>query len=135
MRKLSSYINKDLQHQAKYLHRLTLSLRMHLPEDLANHCWVANVENRILTIVTDDPSRASALRFQQLEILKQLNSELSTVNEYLNQIKVSISKYTSGIKSPTEKRFLYPKNDDPIKKSTGAIKHLALKNTLQKLSD
>jgi len=87
MQKFSSYITSDLQKKAKLLHRLTLSIRMQLPEDLARHCWVASIDNRTLTIVTDDPSRASIIRFQQREILKQLNQELSlTVKEYLNQI-------------------------------------------------
>ena len=55
MQKLSSYISAGLQDKTKLLHRLTLSLRMQLPEALARHCWVASLDNRTLTIITDDP--------------------------------------------------------------------------------
>jgi len=107
MQKFSSYISVDLLKKAKLLHRLTLSIRMQLPEDLARHCWVASIDNRTLTVVTDDPNRASIIRFQQREILKQLNQELSlTVKEYLNQIKVKIGIHVSGMESPTETQFL-----------------------------
>ena len=88
MQKFTSYISVDLQKKAKLLHRLTLSIRMQLPGDLANHCWVAGIDNRTLTIVTDDPSRASIIRFQQLEILKLLNSENDKILHILS-VKLS----------------------------------------------
>ncbi len=135
MQKFSSYITSDLQKKAKLLHRLTLSIRMQLPEDLARHCWVASIDNRTLTIVTDDPSRASIIRFQQREILKQLNQELSlTVKEYLNQIKVKICNSISGINQPTKAHNLTPESADTIKRSAKDIKDLELKKALEKLA-
>ena len=93
MQKLSSYISADLQDKTKLLHRLTLSLRMQLPETLARHCWVVSLDNRTLTIITDDPGQASLLRYQQYEILKQLNQELGLASkEYLNRLKIKIRK-------------------------------------------
>ena len=135
MQKLSSFIGSDLQKKAKLLHRLTLSLKMQLPAVLADHCWVASIENRTLTIITDDPSRASLVRFQQYEILKQLNQELSlTVKEYLNQIKIRISKVTSGIESPTKPETLSPPSAHLINECASGINDIGLKKALQKLS-
>ena len=103
MQKVSYYIKSDLQSKAKLLYRLTLSLRTQLPSDLAHHCWVANVDKNTLTIVTNDSCLASRIRFQQGEILKLLNHELSpTLNEYLKRIKIKINKVLSGIEAPTK---------------------------------
>lgn len=135
MQKFSSYINIDLQKKAKLLHRLTLSIRMQLPEDLASHCWVAGIDNRTLTIVTDDPNRASVIRFQQREILKQLNQELSlTVKEYLNQIKVKISNVINGVNHPTKAEYLSSESAQHIEKCSKDIKDLELQKAMQKLA-
>lgn len=135
MQKLSSYIGTDLRKKAKLLHRLTLSIRMQLPTDLARHCWVASIENRTLTIITDDPSRASLVRFQQHEILKQLNQELSlTVKEYLNRIKIRISNVASGVEPPTKSLPLSNPSAQQIKECAKSIKHAGLKDALQHLA-
>ncbi len=135
MQKFSSYISVDLQKKAQLLHRLTLSIRMQLPEDLASHCWVAGIDNRTLTIVTDDPNRASVIRFQQREILKQLNQELSlTVKEYLNQIKVKICNVINGVNHPTKAESLSPESANLIKQSARDIKDLDLQKAMQHLA-
>lgn len=135
MQKFSSYIGTDLQKKAKLLHRLSLSLRTQLPEDLASHCWVAGIDNRTLTIVTDDPNRASVIRFQQREILKQLNQELSlTVKEYLNQIKVKICNVISGVNHPTKAQNLTQNSADHINRCAKDIKDLELKKAMQRLA-
>ena len=135
MRKFSSYINTDLQKKAKLLHRLTLSLRMHLPAELASHCWVGGVADRTLTIITDDPSRASLVRFQQREILKQLNQELSlTVKEYLNRIKIKISTIASGSEDLTKAPFLSTSSAQHIDECACNIKDLELRQALQQLA-
>jgi hypothetical protein len=134
-KKITSYISLDLQKKAKLLHRLTLSLKMLLPEDLASHCWVAGIDNRTLTIVTDDPSRASIIRFQQREILKQLNQELSlTVKEYLNQIKVKIGNVINGANHATKAEFLSKNSAHHIDQCAKSIKDLELQNAMQQLA-
>lgn len=136
MQKFTSYISVDLQKKAKLLHRLTLSIRMQLPGDLANHCWVAGIDNRTLTIVTDDPSRASVIRFQQREILKQLNQELSlTVKEYLNQIKVKICNVINGVNHPTKAQYLTTYSANHIKLCAKDIKDLELQKAMQRLGE
>lgn len=135
MQKFTSYISADLQKKAQLLHRLTLSIRMQLPGDLANHCWVAGIDNRTLTIVTDDPNRASVIRFQQREILKQLNQELSlTVKEYLNQIKVKISSVIGGVNHPTKTEKLSSNSARHIERCSRDIKDLELQKAMRRLA-
>jgi len=135
MQKFSSYISLDLQKKAKLLHRLTLSLKMQLPEDLASHCWVAGIDDRTLTIITDDPSRANIIRFQQREILKQLNQELSlTVKEYLNQIKVKICNVINGVNHPTKAKYLTSNSANHINQCAKSIKDLGLQKAMQQLA-
>ena len=135
MQKLSSYLDTKLQDKTKLLHRLTMSIRMQLPAELTSHCWVANIENRTLTIVTDNPSQASLIRFQQHEILKQLNQELGlSLREYLNQLKIKIRKATGGrkLEPPT-----YTISDDGARHIQACAEHVddpALKEALQHLA-
>jgi len=119
-KKISSYISTDLQKKAQLLHRLT---------------WVAGIDNRTLTIVTDDPSRASIIRYQQRELLKQLNQELSlTVKEYLNQIKVKICNVINGVNHPTKVSNLSPTSANHIEKCAKDIKDLDLQNAMKRLA-
>ena len=135
MQKLSSYIGIDLQKKAKLLHRLTLSIRVLLPAELAGHCWVAGINNRTLTVITDDPSRASLIRFQQHEILKQLNQELSpTVKEYLNQIKIRIGSITKGVEPQAKHLSLSNPSAQLLKECANSIEDRELKEALQHLA-
>lgn len=135
MQKLSSYISTNLQNKAKFLHRLTLCIRMHLPSELANHCWVASINDRTLTVVTNDPSRASLIRFQQREILKQMNQELDlTVKEYLNRIKIRISNVASGIEPPIKAMLLSETSSQRIHECANGIQDKDLQNALLHLT-
>ena len=135
MQKLSSYISTDLQSKAKFLHRLTLCIRMQLPSDLADHCWVANIHNRTLTVVTNDPSRASLIRFQQRELLKLLNQELGlTVKEYLNRIKIRISNVANGVEPPIKTLTLSGSSSQFINECANGIKDKDLQKALKELS-
>ncbi|MEJ2115438.1 MAG: hypothetical protein P8X88_05185, partial [Gammaproteobacteria bacterium] len=90
---------------------------------------------RTLTIVTDDPNRASIIRFQQREILKQLNLELSlTVKEYLNQIKVKICNVINGVNYPTKADSLSSESASLIKQCAKDIKDLELQKAMQHLA-
>lgn len=135
MQKLSSYISTGLQDKTKLLHRLTLSLRMQLPATLASHCWVAGIDNRTLTIITDDPGHASLLRFQQYEILKQLNQELGlAVREYLNRLKIKIRKTTSAPKLPTPAAPLSERSARHIDECAEHVQDHELKEALHRLA-
>lgn len=135
MQKLSSYISTGLQDKTKLLHRLTLSLRMQLPATLASHCWVASIDNRTLTIITDDPGHASLLRFQQYEILKQFNQELGlAVRVCLNRLKIKIRKTTSEPKQPTPATPLSGPSARHIDECAEHVQDPELKEALRRLA-
>ena len=136
MQKLASYLGTDIQKKTKLLHRLTFSIRMQLPANLASHCWVASIENRTLTIVTDNPSQASLIRFQQQEILKQLNQELGlSLKEYLNRLKIKIRKTTDSAKPRLTKQTLSEYGARHIRACANQVEDSALKEALMSLSE
>ena len=103
MQKLSSYIGEDIQEKARTLYRLTSRIRTWLPPELASHCWIADTEDHILTIIMDSPDLASLIRFHQHEVLKQVNHELGlTTKQCLRRIKIKVSTVTKDIELSTK---------------------------------
>lgn len=91
MQKLSSYIGETIQEKVRILHGLTLRIRTWLPPELADHFWVADTKDHVLTIIMDSPDLASLIRFHQHEILKQANQELGlTKKRRLRKVKVKV---------------------------------------------
>jgi hypothetical protein len=56
--------------QARQLALLTRTVQAHLGAPLAEHCWVAGIDEAELRLVTDGPAWRHRLRYQQAEILK-----------------------------------------------------------------
>lgn len=77
MKKLGSDFGEELLQRARLLERMTESARSRLPRGLAQHCWVGAYDSSSLTLITDDPVFSTPIRYQQQEILKQLNEEFS----------------------------------------------------------
>ena len=77
MRPIHSLIDADLLTRAQSVQSLSTSLRSRLSYELKLHCWVVEVIGNTLVIVTDNAERASILRYQQHELIKQINEEFS----------------------------------------------------------
>jgi hypothetical protein len=97
VQKLNEYFDKDLLKHAHFLHTVTLSLRTRFSNTMAEHCWVGGIIDGALVIVTDSANWVIPIRYQQHELLKQLNCEFR--NELLQQlkrikIKVSLPPHT-----------------------------------------
>ena len=108
---------------------------MQLPATQARHCWVASIDNRTLTIITDDPGQASLLRFQQYEILKQLNQELGlAVKKYLNRLKIKIRKAMGEPKQPVPATPLTDYAARHIKECAEHVQDHDLREALQRLA-
>ena len=97
MQSISQLLNKDIIKQAKFLHLVTLSLRSMLNTPVAEHCWAAGMQDHTLVVVTDSANWVIPIRYQQFEILKQLNSEFRQDLKRI-RIKVSNPPYTSNIR-------------------------------------
>jgi len=66
----------------------TLQLRTLLPEELAPHCIVRNLQYNTLQVQTTDATWATRLRFQQIPLLAELNklADFSAVKELRIQV-------------------------------------------------
>lgn len=106
-----------------------------MPVELAHRCWVAGIENRTLTIIADNPDLASLIRFQQHEVLKQINQELDlSVKEYLRRIKIKISTVASGIEPPVKPMQLSRFSAQMLRECAKNMHDPELKKTLERLS-
>ena len=75
--------------RTRLLKRLTTLLRSQLDDELADHCYVANIEQETLVILADTAARASKLRFHIHSLLAALPS-LDSLFSRVKHIKVKI---------------------------------------------
>lgn len=95
MRPSKDFIDRKLLSQIHFLTQLTTSLRSRLPSSMAEHCWVASYDRDTLCVLTDSSNWTLALRYQQREILKQLNTEFRLeLQAPLKRLKVRIAATT-----------------------------------------
>ena len=91
MQPIQSFIDQKYLTRVKFNHSLTQSIRSRLAKDLAQYCWVAGIEKGCLMLVTDRAERATLLRYQQHEIIKQANEELaSRLKSRLRKVKIRV---------------------------------------------
>lgn len=72
MQRIRHLIDPRLVKRAGLLQSLTDSLRHLLPPALAEHCWVAGIDDEQLRIAVDAGTWATQVRFLQREILKHM---------------------------------------------------------------
>ena len=75
MQPIQSLISPDLLRKVAIFRKMTQSMRSRLSGELAPYCWVAEIKDSTLVVVTNQAERATHLRYQQHEILKQINEE------------------------------------------------------------
>lgn len=92
MQTLNRYFNKDLLKHAHFLQTVTLSIRTRFSNTAAKHCWVGGINDETLVIVTDSANWVIPIRYQQHELLKQLNCEFrNELHQQLKRIKIKVS--------------------------------------------
>ena len=89
--------------RTRLLRRLTHLLRKQLDPDLAEHCYVANIEQETLVILADTAARASKLRFYTATLLEAL-PQLDSVFFRITRIKVKILNQPQHINEPIVSR-------------------------------
>lgn len=106
MRPIQSLIDKRYAAKSAFLQGLTLSVRSRVSSDLADHVWVADIDQNCIIIVTDLAERASMLQYQQHEIIKQINEEFKgKLIRPLRRIKIRVDYKVAIINSiPDTKR-------------------------------
>ena len=104
MQSISHLIHRHYLKKAAFLGQLSTSIRSRLSPDLAPYCWVADITTNQLTIITNRAERATLLRYQQHEILKQLNEEFSAeLGRPLYRLRVRLDhRMSDSITKPTK---------------------------------
>lgn len=104
--KLFQEVDSDLAiliTRTRLLRRLTHLLRKQLDPELAEHCYVANIEQENLVILADTAARASKLRFYTATLLESL-PQLDSVFSRITRIKVKILNQPQQINEPIPSR-------------------------------
>ena len=131
MHSVSQLLDKGIIKQAKFLHLVTLSLRSRLPAPAAEHCWAAGMQDRTLVVVTDSANWVVPIRYQQFELLKQLNSEF---RQNLNRIRIKVSHPSHSTKKPIDRPKLSRQNALQLTSVASTIDDKGLKSALLHLA-
>lgn len=99
MRPIHSLIDRRYLIKTEFLRSVTASIRSRLSSDVREHCWVGGIEQDYLILVTDMAERASIIRHQQHELLKQVNEEFRPkLIRPVRRLKLKIEHKTTGLK-------------------------------------
>ena len=91
MRPIRSLIDTKYLTKARFTDTLTASIRSRLSTELRHHCWVADITGNCLIVVTDRAEHATILRYQQHELVKQINEEFtSSLSMPVRRLKVKV---------------------------------------------
>lgn len=91
MRPIQSLIEQKYLTRVKINQSLTQSVRSRLAKELAQYCWVTGIENEYLLLVTDRAERATILRYQQHELVKQVNEEFANkIKRPIRKVKIKV---------------------------------------------
>jgi len=102
MRPIHSLIDAKLLNRTQNIQSLTNSLHSRLSSELRQHCWVIDIIGNTLVIVTDNAERATIIRYQQHELLKQINEEFTgSLDVPVRRMKVKVDFNLSALTSPT----------------------------------
>ena len=144
MQSIYRYVNAHIVAHARFLYSLTLSIRSKLPPSIANHCWTGGIYGDTLTIVTDGASWGVKARYQQYEILKQINTEFrSDLQTELRRIKIKVANIqeptTTGrsarVKKPISRPVLSRKNAQLLTATAVNSSDSEIKSALLKLAN
>ena len=108
MRPIHSLIEAKLLNRTQNIQSLTASLRSRLSSELRHHCWVVDVIGNTLVLITDNAERATILRYQQHELVKQINEEFghklaAPVRRIKIKIDYNLTKLSSNIVKSTNR--------------------------------
>ncbi len=103
MRPIHSLIDTKLLNRTQNIQSLTTSLHSRLSSELRQHCWVIDVIGNTLVIITDNAERATTIRYQQHELLKQINEEFTGSLEVpVRRLKVKVDCKLSKLTNSTD---------------------------------
>lgn len=135
MQTLKSFLNESLVRQARLFQTMTDSLRLQLPAEVAEHCWVGGIRDRVLVVVTDSASFGTLAYYQQHEILKRINSDFRMeLPAPLTRLKTRITKQAPQTRLPSQRPRLSADNARGLACAAMNIDDPGLKSALLKLA-
>jgi len=132
MRPLAYYIGDDLKKQSQKQHFFNTTLSRILPSPLNLHVWASAYENGILTLLTDGPAWATRLKYQQHELIKQLNADPAVK---LSKILIKIRNQPAPrAQQKPKRRNLSASAKASIQKATATVSDPEIRQIFERLS-
>ena len=104
MRPIHTLIDTKYLTKARYITTLTTSVRSRLSPELRDFCWVVDIIGNCLVVVTDRSEHATVLRYQQHELLKQINEEFtSSLSVPVRRIKIKVDYKLTQLSTQSKK--------------------------------
>ncbi|MGD9108683.1 MAG: DUF721 domain-containing protein [Gammaproteobacteria bacterium] len=127
---LSNIITKVNQ-----LHTLNQSLSEILDSKLAVHCQITNLENQILTLLVDNSSWGTKIRYAAPEIIKKMHTipELSQVKQIKCIVRPKQQYRNAKLPQTAQKMTISSENAQILRSVANGIKDEKLKKALLKL--
>ena len=135
MHRLQHFLDSRLIKSARLLEALTQSARTRLAPTVAEHCWVSAIRGKTLIVVTDSSSWAVPIRYQQHELLKQLNEQFpAELQQTLTRLKIKVAILPNGAKKLMSNPHLSPDNARKLASAADGISDAGLRSALKKLA-
>jgi len=123
---------RHLSQRSKKLEHLNYLLKQALPSQFSAHCRLANLNNGMLIIHTDNASLASLIRFQSPVIIKTLSTELDMS---ITHIDVKVRPLFSPQREQASRTiYLSSSAANTLQQTAQSMVDSPLKNSLEKLS-
>lgn len=131
--------NQELQFvfaRAKHLQALNQLLLQTLPMQLRDHCQLANLADRKITILVANGAIATQLRWQSADLLQQLRLHLPFQHIQEIQLKVRPTPLTTVATPPPPRRVnaLTPETARIVAEIAEGIDHPALKAAMKRIA-
>ena len=133
MRAPRTYLDPTMLDQARRLEAMTQSVRTLLPPGLRDHCWVGNIKDGVLVLVTDSGTWAHPLRYMQREVLKQMKAHHGIS---ARSIKIRVRPVMQAF-MPRPGKPLPPLNEDAreaLSRAADSVEDPELRETLRRFA-
>jgi hypothetical protein len=133
MRSLAFYLSDELKQKSREQRFFNTILHQVLPAPLNQHVWAAGVDSGVLKLQTDSPVWATQLRYQQHELIKQLNTDPAI---HLRKCQIAVSqRRIDRFDQQTRLQKLSSSAKKSIKSSTATLSDPELKALFEKIAN
>lgn len=132
---LNKFLDPGLIHQARFVQTATAALRRGLPSAAAQHCWVGRIRDNALVVITDSSTWVVSIRYQQHELLKQLNAEFcAELQQPLTRLKIKVRASPTATQKPLSRPRISPDSSRHLLSAAAGIGDPDLRAALERLA-